>query len=163
MKLNRQPLAVKVLISGFLFSLLVGFGISVFQIHDRTGFSVAKTVVHYRGVEGGSLDGELHLPPTYQTLLSVAHVHTMSQPVMFFLVGFLFVGTALSERLKIFFIVLLFGSSLLSNASPWLVRYLSVKTVVLFPLSASLMIGLFLLMSGVIFYDLWRSDDDSTL
>lgn len=159
MKLNGQSLPFKMVVTGFLFLQFIGFGVAILQVHDRTAFNIEKTILHYRGTEEES-QKELFLPPDYRELLSVAHVHTMSQPLILFLVGFLFVFSSLKDGMKLFFILLSFGSCLLSNLSPWLLRYVSARTAIFFPLSSALMIGTFLFMAAFILYDLWREEED---
>ncbi|MDO8461613.1 MAG: hypothetical protein Q7S98_02000 [Deltaproteobacteria bacterium] len=158
MKLNGQSVPFKVVVTCFLVLQLIGFGVAIVQIHDRTAFSVEKTILHYRGAESEA-EKEMFLPQSYRSLLSVAHVHTMSQPLILFLIGLLFVFSSLKDGMKIFFVLLSFGSCLLSNLSPWLLRYVSAKTAIFFPLSSALMIGTFLFMAAFILYDLWREEE----
>ena len=68
-------------------------------------------------------------------MLSIAHVHTLSQPFMFACFGLIFAFTRVVNRAKNFFIILSFTGSLVSNATPWLIRYVSPQMVYLFPLS----------------------------
>lgn len=152
LSLSTFPVSLKVLATCFVLTLLLGYGVSLLQVYDRTHFEMAKTLLYYRGAEGG--EGVL-VPPSFATLLSVAHVHTFSQPVMLFLLGLLFVFSRLSERQKVLFILLAFLGSVVSNAAPWLIRYGSPRMTILLPLSQLMLMGSFFVMSLVILYDLW--------
>lgn len=157
--LNRLSPSVKVLITVFVLSLAVGYGVACLQIFSRTGFSLEQAIHHYHG---GLTEEEqvVYTPPTFGTLVSVSHVHTFSQPVMLGILGFLLTMTYLSEAAKILFILLSFLGSLVSNATPWLVRYLSPHWIFLMPLSQLVLMGTFFVMAGVILYDVWRNPEE---
>ena len=133
-KLLKLPISLKVLCTCYILTILLGYAVSLVQIFDRTHFDMVETVTYYRGGDTGE-EEELFVPQSFKTMLSVAHVHTLSQPMMFALIGLIFVFSSAAERAKVFFIVLLFAGSIASNATPWLVRYIGPGMVYLFPLS----------------------------
>ncbi|QQR80803.1 MAG: hypothetical protein IPJ69_01155 [Deltaproteobacteria bacterium] len=87
LKLSKLDLPMKVLVSCFVISLLLGYSLALLQVFNRTSFDPKKTVQYYRGVESEN-ELEATPPPSFATLLSVAHVHSLSQPVMLVLMGF---------------------------------------------------------------------------
>lgn len=152
--LSNWPSSLKVLATCFITTLLVGYAFSLVQVYHRAGFVLSQAVSHYRGDETGQ--DPLLLPQTFTTLLSVAHVHTFSQPLLFALLGLIFVFSARSEKTKTFLIVAGFAGSLLSNAAPWLIRYTHPQTVLLLPLSQLAIAISILVMSYVSLKEMWK-------
>ena len=89
------------------------------------------------------------------TMLSVTHVHTLSQPMLFALLSFIFAFSSLREKTKATFITLFFAGSVLSNLSPWLVRYSSANFVYCFPLSQAMIATCLFTMAFCSLKDLW--------
>ncbi len=145
---------MKVLVTCFVLSLMVGYGISLLQVFNRTSFDAKKTVQYYRGVESEN-ELEATPPPSFATLLSVAHVHSLSQPVMLALMGFCFALSYVTDKAKVLFIILSFLASLTSNATPFLIRYGSKNFSILLPISQMILLMTFFLMAFVVLYDLW--------
>ncbi|MBI3540923.1 MAG: hypothetical protein HY073_02125 [Deltaproteobacteria bacterium] len=157
-RLQTLSLPLKVLITCFVGTLLLGYVAALLQVFDRTHFDMAHTLLYYRGAETGAGTGEdagLMLPPSFKTLLSVTHVHSLSQPVMFGLLGFLFTLSMVTDAAKVIFILLPFIGSVVSNLSPWLIRFGTKGMVILLPLSQLAMTSGFFVMSFVVLYDLW--------
>ena len=144
----------KIVVTCFVVTIMLGYLVAVMKIFDHNHLDLEKTLIYYRGAETGE-DVGIILPPSFSTLLSVAHNHMFSQPVMLFLMGILFTFTYMSQKSKSLFILLSFVGSLLSNASPWLIRYVSSKTVMLLPFSQMLMMSSFFVMGFVVLYDIW--------
>lgn len=132
-KLSDLPLSVKTLAVCFIISILIGYGVALVKIYSISEYSLSQALLYYRGDEAG-LD-PLKIPQSFGTLLSIAHVHTMSQPFLFALLGLIFCATKLREKTKAIFILIFFFGILFSNASPWLVRYGHPAWILLFPLS----------------------------
>jgi hypothetical protein len=152
--MEKNSLSIKVLVTCFTVTMLIGYGVAFLKIIQITGFppSLDQAALYYRG--DPTSEG-LYLPQSYAALLSIAHVHALSQPIMFALIGLAFCFTSVGERLKTSLIVLSFAGLLVSNATPWLVRYGAGAYVFLFPLSQFLMAPIFLFMSVVVIYELW--------
>ena len=149
--MRRWSPSFKTLATVFLFTLAVAYGLSLVQVAVRTGTRPAETLRHYVGSE----EEAPHLPQSFATMLSVAHVHTFSQPVVIGLTGLLFAFTGLKERQKILWILVSFLGSLSSNAGPWLVRYVSPGAVgVLYAGGSAMFLG-FLVMAGRVLWELW--------
>lgn len=153
-RLQTLSFPLKVLITCFVGTMLLGYAAALLQVFDRTHFDLAHTLLYYRGAETGDEAG-LMLPPSFKTLLSVTHVHSLSQPLMFGLLGFLFTLSMVTDAAKVIFIILPFAGSLLSNLSPWLIRFGTKGMVILLPLSQLAMASGFFVMSFVVLYDLW--------
>lgn len=158
-RLNQLSPSLKIVITCFVVWIAVGFCVASLQIFARTGFRAEQAARHYHGGLTAE-EREIHTPPTFETLLSVSHVHTFSQPVMLGLMGLLLALTYVSEAAKILLILLSFVGSLVSNATPWLIRYISPHWTFLLPLSNLLMMGTFFVMAGVILYDVWRNPEE---
>ena len=157
-KLNQLSFSLKALATCTILTLLIGYGVAFLQIHGRTTFEMDKVVEYYRGADEGSENAGLVLPQSFASLTSVSHVHTLSQPMMLGIMGFIFAFSAITEKSRAFFITLSFLGSVLSNATPWLVRYLAASWVYLFPVS-QLCIFVALVFMGIrSLYDLWFSE-----
>lgn len=153
--LKTASFSIKTLITAFLVSLWIGYGVAILQVHSRTGLSREQTVVYFRGNEADP--DSLQVPQSYGSLVSVAHTHSFSQPLMLVLVGFIFALTGLSERTKATGIVLFFLSSLASSASPFLIRYAGAGWVWLLEVSGVVMMATFVVMSVAILKDVWKN------
>lgn len=152
--LEGAPSPLKVLATSLITTLWIGYGVALLQIFDRTTYTLAKVLLYYRG-EPGADENSMHLPQSFTSLVSVAHVHSLSQPMMLALVGAIFVFSSATNRVKNFFIILAFAGSLISNAAPWLIRYVSAEAVFLLPLSQLFLAGSFLVMSVIPIRDMW--------
>lgn len=153
-RLSNLPLSLKILVTCFVCTLLLGYGVALLQVYDRTHFDVARILLYYRGAETGEGSGII-LPPSFSTLLAATHAHTLSQPVMYLALGLIFVFSHVSEKKKASLVLILFIGSVLSNSAPWLIRYVSAKTIFILHLSQGLMMASFLTMSFVILRDVW--------
>lgn len=151
-RLSTLETSLKVLATCFIISILIAYGISILKIFELSQFSVNEAVTYYRGDEAGD---SLKLPQSFAGLLSVAHVHSMSQPFLFVILGFIFAFSSRSQKTKSLFFILSFSGMIVSNGSPWLIRYCSADFIYLLPLSqAAIAVGI-LGMSLISLYDLW--------
>ncbi|MBX7148233.1 hypothetical protein K1X76_04045 [bacterium] len=140
--------SLKALAKGLILTLLLGYFVAFLQIFDRTNMNVKETVQYYRGDESGDPNSIL-MPQSFTSILSVTHVHSFSQPFIFAGLGFIFAFSTLSERKKAFWISLGFAGTVLSNATPWLIRYVAGEAVYLFGVSQAMMSSSLLIMSFV--------------
>ena len=150
--LQEAPSPFKVLATSLIATIWVGYGVALLQIFDRTTYTLSKVLLYYRGEPG---EDSLNLPQSFTSMVSVAHVHSFSQPMLLALIGALFAFSSASNRTKNIFIVMAFTASLLSNAAPWLIRYVSPHAFFLLPLSQSMLAISFLVMSAVPLADMW--------
>ncbi len=155
-KLSEFVSPFKVLCTAYIITLLVGYAVSMLQIYDRSHFDLEQVVHYYRGDESTD-ENAVFLPQSFSTILSVSHVHTMSQPMLFSLLGFIFIFSTASNKTKNTLIILAFLGSLISNASAFFVRYGSGSFVFLFPLSQAMIAIGILGMSFRSLYELWFS------
>lgn len=151
--LSDLSLSFKSLSTCLILTLLIGYAVSIVQIYNRSQFDLKKTVLHYRGDENDSTG--FSLPATFATLLSVSHVHTLSQPFIFGSIGFVFCLARWSERKKALLIILGFSGSLISNLAPWLIRYVSGLMVWLLPASQVMIATSLIVMSAISLYQMW--------
>ncbi len=158
-RLSELSVALKTVITCYIGALFPGYFVALVQVYNRTQFDLTQTLLYYRGAESGSGDESALTGPSFATLLSVAHVHTMSQPVMLALLCFVFALTYVSQKAKVIFILTAFLSSVASNLAPWLIRYVSRDMVLVFPLSQMFLMLSFFIMAFVILYDAWRKSD----
>lgn len=158
-KLSKLSAPFKTLITGLVLSLMVGYSVALVQVYHRTSFDSSKTVQYYRGVESEN-ELEATPPPSFATLLSVAHVHSLSQPLMLTLMGFCFALSYVTDKAKVIFIALSYLSSFTSNLTPFLIRYVGKQFSVLLPLSQMILLFTFFIMAFVVLYDTWGNKND---
>ncbi len=148
------PLARKIGATCFIVTLLLGYLIAVLQIYDRSHFDMQKTVQYYRGEESKD-PNSIFMPQSFTSMLSVSHVHTLSQPLMFGLLALIFSFSILSEKTKAVFIILGFSGSVLSNLAPWLIRYVAGGNVTLLPISQTMMMLSLMVMGIISIKEMW--------
>jgi uncharacterized membrane protein len=151
--LSKCSQSLKILITCVVLTIGIGYSVSLLQVYNRGSFNIEKTVIHFRG--GGDDPEGIHLPQGNQMMISVAHVHTFSQPVVLALIGLLFALTVLSEGFKAVWILASFLGSLAMNASPWLIRDVSPRFVYLLSVGGGVMILSFMGMAFFILKEVW--------
>lgn len=154
--MNQFSLSKRTLATGIIITLLLGYLVSLLQVYDRSHFNMSDTARYYRGDDQG--EDSLNPPKSFSTLLSVAHVHSFSQPFIFAMIGFIFSFSSYSEKTKSYFITLGFLGTILSNLTPWLIRYVAGNFVYLFPLSQTMVAVSLLTMSFTSLKQLWQKD-----
>jgi hypothetical protein len=148
---NLSP-SLKTLVTCLVLCLAVGYGAAFLQVFHRTSLKTRQTVLHFRG---DSENPEIHLPQSDGTLISVAHVHSFSQPVVIGLMSFLFSLTAFSQRTKIVWIVGSFLAGLVCVAGPWLIRDISPRMVILLYSGGLFLFISFAVMASRVLYEVW--------
>ena len=165
-QLSSWPASAKILVTGFLVSLLIGYAVAFLMIHNRTQFGMDQTIRYYRGDDvaqpGAHMDEmSIHLPKPYSEILAVSHVHMFSQPLLVLAVGVLFFFCSVGEGTKTLAYLASMLGLLLSNLAPWLLRYGGEEFVFIYPFSNFLMMGGLVLMTCRILYELWGHDNCS--
>lgn len=158
-RLSRWPLSFKIVATYFIITLLIGYFVSLVQVYERSHFDLSRVILYYRGEELPNEESIL-LPQNFATMLSVAHVHTLSQPLMFAIMGFIYAFSSHTEKKKSFFIALGFIGSLISNGSPWLIRYVTGGMVGFLPLSQLMIMFSLITMTFTSFRQLWFQKND---
>ncbi len=141
--ISRLSLEARVLYTGFLLFLVLGFVSSVWLYADSFGgLSGRSPAEYYRGSAAGAAPGadtaggpELELPgeteaaapmrlekPARQ-VMETFHFHLFTVPVVLLIVGHLFMLTALSTRLKVGVITVASVATFAHLLAPLLVRF----------------------------------------
>ncbi len=150
---------LKVLITLVTLAIGFGYGVSLLQVHDRSDFNRQKAIAYFRGVEQ---EPDMYPPQSDTALVSVAHVHTFSQPVILAVMGLLFALTAVSEGFRIFWIVLSFVASFSMNLAPWLIRDVSAGFMYLLYFGGGGMILAYLVMAVTVLKETWGGPGSDT-
>jgi len=151
-RLSRAVLSLKVLATCCVFALAVGYSVSMLQVYNRSHYKKEEAILHYRG--SPDRDG-LSIPQSDTEMISVAHVHTFTQPAILGMMGLMLVFTGLSEGSKSFWIVLSFLGSFAKNASPWLIRDVSPGFIYLMYFGGGAMFLSFAAMALAILMEVW--------
>ena len=115
---------------------------------------MSQVITYYRGDELPEAES-LVFPQSYASILSITHVHSFGQPMLFGLLALVYLFSKSSEKTKAKVFVLLFSGCLVSNAAAWFVRYVSGSFVYLFPVSQIVIFGCVSLMSYRSLKELW--------
>lgn len=155
LSLSLWPYSLKVLASLYLLLILMGYGVALGKIYDLSNLKLSTVQTLYGPENHENLD-ELIIPQSFKSMLSVTHVHSLSQPMMLALAGLILVFSTRSEKTKTILIVMMLGGSLISNVSPWLVRCIHANLAGLLPFS-QISIGLGLALTSIFsFQELWK-------
>ena len=153
-QISQLSLSLKVLTTCFIVTMFIGYGIALLKIIQISGIDINfdQVQTYYNGDEASE---GIFLPQSYEALLSVVHVHSLSQPLMFALMALAFCFTSLREKIKAGLITLSFIGMLMGNATPWLIRYVEASLVYLFPISQLMMGPIFFFMGLMVLYESW--------
>jgi len=115
---RQASLTVRLLATVFYLSMGTGYVLALVNAQLKTGGTLAGLASHYRGAPDGS-----RYPVEPAELIEVAHAHGFSVPIMYLLLGGLFLGTGVRESWKRRWVLLPFLGVLIDEAVPWLIRY----------------------------------------
>lgn len=132
-QLARVRGPIRVLLTGFLLTAALGLGVSALQVQDSIGLTPDAIATAVAGPESApAMDDDAALfsdaPPagkSYASMLQTAHTHTLAMPMLYVLLGAIFVGTALTDRTKSVLLALAFVSIVADLGGLWLIRYVS--------------------------------------
>lgn len=98
---------------------LTGFIATNFLLYfDKMDLTPQSVVTYFNGS-----DEEFRPARTYQSMLEVTHGHLPMMALVLLLLTHLAIFAPFSQRGKVLFVVAAFGSTLLNEASSWLVRF----------------------------------------
>jgi len=123
--LSNANASTKVLLTAFLLAVLGGLAVALLQYLDRAGGGSHENAVAWvRGNEDEVRAREIMAPKSYRELLSIAHQHAFSLPMLLFVLLHLVALCTIGERAKIALYVFAFGALGATMAAPWFVSYL---------------------------------------
>ncbi len=137
-------------ISVYLLLTVMGFGVAALISHQRYDLSHEKTQVYYLGDEA-----QMAYPKLYVQLISTAHVHSFTMPLVFLAV---WVGLVFLPIQGISKKILILGggfSILIYNSAPFLLRYHSPRWVSLFTVGGIGLFLFYLIPASLILYETW--------
>lgn len=109
---------VRLLATAFYLAMAVGYVVALLNARIKTGGTIAGLISHYRG----AIDGSAY-PKGATELIEIAHAHGFSVPIMYLVLGLLFLGTETREAWKQCWVLLPFLGIVIDQVVPWLVRY----------------------------------------
>lgn len=121
--LAKAATSTKLLLTFFIFFLLLSFLFAGLYARKRTGPKADDVRLHYRGAAEEEVTEELYLPIPYEELLRMTHVHTFGMAILFYLLGHTYLLTAARPKTKVVMLTTLFLMVVLFLAAPWLVTY----------------------------------------
>ncbi len=105
----------------FALVFLTGFVATNFLLYfNKMGLTPDSVVSYYAGSEA-----EFRPARSFESMLEVTHGHLPMMALVLLLLTHLVILAPLSGKLKVAFVVIPFASGLLSEASGWLVRFVS--------------------------------------
>ena len=141
---------VRWLATAFYVTMALGYVIALFNASMKTGGTVAGLISHYRGTPDGSA-----YPKKPAELIEVAHAHGFSVPIMYLVLGGLFLGTEMREAWKRWWMLAPFGGVLIDQVIPWLVRYHALGWAWVMIAGHGLSALAFLVLIGVPLCEMW--------
>jgi hypothetical protein len=137
---------------GLTLVLLLGFTATNFMLYfAKMDLSPASVVSYYNGNEE-----EFRPARTYQSMLEVTHGHLAMMALVMLLLTHLVIFAPFSRGRKVAIILAAFGSSLLSEASGWLVRFVDPAFALLKVASFLVLQASLLFLLGALAVYLWR-------
>lgn len=158
-RLSRASFPTRVLITCFMFMMVVALAIGVANYHIRTGLTVEGTEAWYLGNEeaGAEVDRML-FPKSAIELMDVTHPHLFEESFLFFILCHLFALTRVRARIKTTLYVASFANILVDCAGPWLIRYVSPAFAPVQVVSPITMSFLVLVLIAVPLKEMWWDD-----
>lgn len=150
LKLEQLSLSSKLTYTLFLAFMALGVVSSAVLGGLKTHGTYAGLVAYYRGDAAAGWE-----PKSLLELLETTHFHLFSQPVVFFIIGHIFLLSALPRRLKAAIVGVSFAAIACEIAAPWLIVYAAPAFAAL-KLASSATLTLCLLTElGVSLYEMW--------
>ena len=157
--LSRASFSSKLIVSLFLLSLLMAYGVGILNIWDKTGLTYQTKIWRYRGADetAGAANeaAELYFPRSLSELIELTHDHTFDMAMLLLMVGHLFQLTSCTERFKQAVWLGSFAGMFLFIWSPWLIKYVSPVCATLLILGEILLTISFLILTVVPLYEMW--------
>jgi hypothetical protein len=142
--LHRSETSTKVMITLFLLFMIGSFAVALLNVYDKVGRVPNGVVERYGpddahtakmpvGETGGIYDESTDQPPvtakanTFSALLDITHPHVFEMPLIILVLCHFLMRTRLTNWAKVATYVLSFGGVAGMLATPWLVRYISIK------------------------------------
>jgi len=147
----------RLLATAFYVAMATGYVVALLNARVKTGGTVTGLISHYRGTSDGSA-----YPKEPAELIEVAHAHGFSVPLMYLVLGGLFLGTELREAWKRWWTIVPFVGVLIDQVAPWLIRYHAAGWAWLM-LGGHGLSGLaFLVLIGVPLKEMWARPNGAT-
>ncbi len=175
--LHRSETSTKILITSFLFFMIGSFTVAFLNTYDKVGrvpngiaqrygpdavnLDSTPLATNTDGIyeEGGAIGGsadQLSMAVaklnTYSALLDITHPHIFEMPLVILVLCHFLMRTRLANWAKIITYVLSFGGVAGMLATPWLVRYISIRFA---PLLTSSAVALGIAGLALVFVPLW--------
>lgn len=141
----------------FIISLTFGVSVGLGYLYYTTNYSTDKAIERFNGSE--NLFDEFEIPENYpkpvSELLITTHNHVIAFSFIFFFVGGIFYfNSIIIGKLKMFFIIEPFVSTIISFSSLWGMRFLDPGFVYITAVSSSLIYLSFYIMTAIIIFEL---------
>lgn len=147
---RQASFTVRLFVTVFYLAMCTGYVIALANAHVKTGGTLAGLAAHYRGAPDGS-----HYPVEPEQLVEVAHAHGFSVPIMYLILGGLFLGTDVREPWKRVWMLAPFAGVLIDEAVPWLIRYQAAEWAWVMAIGHGVAGVAFLVLVGVPLWDMW--------
>lgn len=122
--------------------MALGYFMAIVNVRDKVGTSYQEVVEHFQ-------------ENTFSELVDASHVHLFGMPMMFALLGGIFLLTSVKENWKRLIVSIPFVAIVLDIGSFWLIRYVAPQFVILMIFSGMLMGTSFLVFFLVPIYEMW--------
>lgn len=107
---------IRILVFSTTLALLLGYGVSMLKLYNKTSFSLSSSIQNYRGSDDENL---MLYPKTFSEILQITHSHALSVPLVYFVLGLLLLGTSICDKTKSLLIGGVFASFFVEYLSLW--------------------------------------------
>lgn len=164
--LHRSETSTKVLITLFLVFMVGAFAVAFLNVYDKVG-RVPNGIIERYGpettqssAEGIYQDGGEAAPAvarvnTFSALIDITHPHIFEMPLVILVLCHFLMRTRLANWAKVITYILSFGGAGGMLATPWLVRYVSVRLAPLLVVSAVALGVAVVVLVAVPLWDMW--------
>lgn len=153
---RQASLTLRLLATIFYLAMSAGYVVALLNAQAKTGGTIAGLIRHYRGASDGSA-----YPKEPAEMLEVAHAHGFSVPIMYLVLGALFLGTEVREAWKRWWILAPFAGVFIDLGVPWLLRYHAPGWAWGLVVGHGLSGAAFLALIGVPLWEMWRGSGRS--
>ena len=147
---REASLTVRWLATAFYVTMAAGYFVALLNARIKTGGTLAGLIEHYRGSPDGSA-----YPKGPTELIEIAHAHGFSVPIMYLVLGGLFLGTTMREPWKRWWVLIPFAGVAIDQIVPWLLRYHAPGWAWVMVAGHSVAGVAFLVLIGVPLWEMW--------
>ena len=161
--LSQSDRNTRILITLFLLTMLAATVVAELNVYDKVGRLPNGVALRYGPEDQSESDTLVARMNTFGALLDVTHAHVYELPLVLFVLAHFLMRTRVAEWFKLANYLLSSLGVVVFLASPWMVRYVSIRASVFFYAGASTIALTSVLMIVVPIWEMWAPPRRSAL